>query len=117
MKILVTGATGKVGQTFIQRFLAERNDGSLRAFCHHRMLESPDRLEVVQGSLANKADVDKAMEEITHVLHLATCKETPDDVIDVTVKGLFWLLEKEDELIVVLSEVFLLARVLRAFEK
>ncbi|MAG84752.1 UDP-glucose 4-epimerase [Candidatus Poribacteria bacterium] len=93
MKILVTGATGKVGQTFIQRFLAERNDGSLRAFCHHRMLESTDRLEVVQGSLANKADVDKAMEEITHVLHLATCKETPDDVIDVTVKGLFWLLE------------------------
>ena len=67
MKILVTGATGKVGQTFIQRFLAERNDGSLRAFCHHRMLESTDRLEVVQGSLANKADVDKAMEEITNV--------------------------------------------------
>ena len=93
MKILVTGATGKVGQTFIQRFLAERDDGNLRAFCHHRMLESTDRLEVVQGSLANKADVDKAMEEITHVLHLATCKETPDDVIDVTVKGLFWLLE------------------------
>ncbi|MEE2619007.1 MAG: NAD(P)-dependent oxidoreductase, partial [Candidatus Poribacteria bacterium] len=93
MKILVTGATGKVGQTFIQRFLAEQDDGNLRAFCHHRMLESTDRLEVVQGSLANKADVDKAMEEITHVLHLATCKETPDDVIDVTVKGLFWLLE------------------------
>jgi nucleoside-diphosphate-sugar epimerase len=30
---------------------------------------------------------------VTHVLHLATCKETPDDVMDVTVKGLFWLLE------------------------
>ncbi|HEX8984681.1 MAG TPA: NAD(P)-dependent oxidoreductase, partial [Bryobacteraceae bacterium] len=30
----------------------------------------------------------------THVLHLATCKETPEDIIDVTVKGLFWLLEE-----------------------
>jgi len=28
------------------------------------------------------------------VLHCATCKETPDDVIDVSVKGLFWLLEE-----------------------
>jgi nucleoside-diphosphate-sugar epimerase len=27
------------------------------------------------------------------VLHLATSKETPDDVMDVSVKGLFWLLE------------------------
>ena len=27
------------------------------------------------------------------MVHLATCKETPDVVIDVTVKGLFWLLE------------------------
>jgi nucleoside-diphosphate-sugar epimerase len=34
------------------------------------------------------------MDGITHVLHCATCKETPDNVIDVTVKGLFWLLEE-----------------------
>jgi nucleoside-diphosphate-sugar epimerase len=30
---------------------------------------------------------------VTHVLHLATSKETPDNVMDVSVKGLFWLLE------------------------
>ena len=29
-----------------------------------------------------------------HVIHLATCKETPEQVMDVTVKGLFWLLEE-----------------------
>jgi nucleoside-diphosphate-sugar epimerase len=34
------------------------------------------------------------MHGVTHVLHCATCKETPDDFIDVTVKGLFWLLEE-----------------------
>jgi UDP-glucose 4-epimerase len=33
------------------------------------------------------------MEGVTHVVHLATVKETPDLVMDVTVKGLFMLLE------------------------
>jgi nucleoside-diphosphate-sugar epimerase len=43
--------------------------------------------------MAVRADVESALDGVTHVLHLATCKETPDDVMDVTVKGLFWLLE------------------------
>jgi nucleoside-diphosphate-sugar epimerase len=50
-------------------------------------------LEVIRGSIADRADVDRALKDVTHVVHLATCKETPDDVMDVTVKGLFWLLE------------------------
>jgi nucleoside-diphosphate-sugar epimerase len=33
------------------------------------------------------------MSGVTHVIHLATCKELPELVMDVTVKGLFWLLE------------------------
>ena len=33
------------------------------------------------------------MEGVTHVLHLATVKETPEQIMDVAVKGLFWLLE------------------------
>ena len=44
--------------------------------------------------MAERSDVARAVEGVTHVLHLATCKETPDDVIDVTVRGLFWLLEE-----------------------
>jgi nucleoside-diphosphate-sugar epimerase len=57
------------------------------------MLEPAPRLEVVRGNMTRRGDVEAAMDGVTHVLHLATCKETPDDVIDVTVKGLFWLLE------------------------
>jgi hypothetical protein len=34
------------------------------------------------------------MRGITHVIHCATCKETEDSVIDIAVKGLFWLLEE-----------------------
>ena len=94
--VLITGATGKVGQHFIRRFLADPalEGARLRALCHNRQLAAGERLEVVRGSMAERADVARAAEDVTHVLHLATCKETPEDVIDVTVKGLFWLLEE-----------------------
>jgi UDP-glucose 4-epimerase len=93
--ILVTGATGKVGSHFIDRILGSDQHRSvrIRALCHNRVLQPGPRLEIVQGSIADRAVVDKAMAGITHVLHCATCKETPGDVMDVTVKGLFWLLE------------------------
>jgi nucleoside-diphosphate-sugar epimerase len=95
-RILVTGATGKVGSHFIQRLLGDpRFDGAiLRAVCHQRTLTPTPRLEVVRGSIAERAFVHAAMRDVTHVLHLATCKETPEDIMDVAVKGLFWILEE-----------------------
>jgi nucleoside-diphosphate-sugar epimerase len=44
--------------------------------------------------MAHHDVVRRAVKGVTHVVHCATCKETPEDVIDVTVKGLFWLLEE-----------------------
>lgn len=94
-RILVTGAAGKVGQAFINRFLQEEQDTPtiVRALCHNRKLPERAGMEVVTGDMSVQADVQAAMEDVTHVLHLATCKETPDAVMDVAVKGLFWLLE------------------------
>lgn len=93
--ILVTGATGKVGQNFIQALLAEPRFAHfrVRAFCHNRSIPESPRVEAVKGNMAERRDVQAAMQDGTHVLHLATCKETHDAVMDVTVKGLFWLLE------------------------
>ena len=95
MLILVTGATGKVGRTLIGHLLrdARFSGARIRALCHNRLLDETDRLEVVRGSIADRAVASRAIDGVTHVVHLATCKEIPEDVMDVTVKGLFWLLE------------------------
>ena len=95
MVILITGATGKVGRNLIARLLGDRRfaGARVRALCHNRTCEENPRIEIARGSIAERAVVDAALAGVTHVVHLATCKETPDDVMDVTVKGLFWLLE------------------------
>ncbi len=94
-RILVTGATGKVGQAFIQQLLADPRftNFRVRALCHNRLLRPAERLEVVRGSIDNQDVVTSIMQDVTHVLHLATSKETPATIIDVAIKGLFWLLE------------------------
>jgi len=94
-RILVTGATGKVGRVFIQRLLAQPAcaEFSVRALCHNRLLEAGERLEVLRGSIEHRDLVEQALDGVSHVVHLATCKETPDQIMDVAVKGLFWLLE------------------------
>ena len=79
-RILVTGATGKVGQAFINRVLNQPGYESviIRALCHNRTLDQSERLEVVKGSMEQRNVVDKAIQGVTHVLHLATSKETPE---------------------------------------
>jgi UDP-glucose 4-epimerase len=94
-RILVTGAAGKVGQAFITRLLDDPRHphAVVRALCHNRKLPARPRLEVATGSISERGAVDEAMAGVTHVLHLATSKETPESIMDVAVKGLFWLLE------------------------
>jgi len=95
MRVLVTGATGKVGQAFVARFLGDpRWDGaSVRALCHNRTLPAAPRLEVVRGSISDRDVVEAAMDGVTHVVHMATVKEDPALAMDVSVKGMFHLLE------------------------
>src|SRR5690606_2830714 len=65
----------------------------VRALCHNRTLPPRDRLEIIHGSIDDRDVVNNAMDGVTHVLHLATSKESPDTIMDVAIKGLFWLLE------------------------
>ena len=94
MKLLITGATGKVGSNLIRRLsLSPPPDLIIRALCHNRALPAAPGLEVVTGTISDRDSVERAMEGVSHVVHLATCKEIPELVMDVTVKGLFWLTE------------------------
>ncbi len=96
MLILVTGATGKVGRRFIAGLLDDPSfsKARIRALCHNRLCEATDRVELIRGSIADRDVVAAALRDVTHVVHLATCKETPSEIMDVAVKGLFWLLEE-----------------------
>lgn len=95
-RILVTGATGKVGRHFLAKLQADEKflQDQFRALCHQRTLSSAPRLAVLQGNLSEREVARSAMDGITHIVHLATCKETPEDIMDVAIKGLFWLLEE-----------------------
>jgi nucleoside-diphosphate-sugar epimerase len=95
MRLLVTGATGKVGQAFLPAFLQEPRfaDWSVVALCNNRLIEARDRVSVVKGSIADRGVVSAALAGVTHVLHLAAVKETPDQAIDVALKGLYLLLD------------------------
>src|SRR5580693_6855094 len=81
---------GKVGVNLIVRLLSNPRwrVARVRALCHSRTIAETDRIEVVKGSIDDRGFVDRAMRDVTHVVHLATRKEIPETVMDVTVKGL-----------------------------
>jgi UDP-glucose 4-epimerase len=95
MQLLVTGITGKVGQNFLPRFLAEPRFAGWQvlALCNNRTIPETDRVKVLRGSMNDPATFAQAMRGTTHVLHLAAVKEDPVHAMDVAVKGMFLLLE------------------------
>lgn len=96
MKLLVTGAAGKVGQAFLPAFLSDQRFSSWKvvALCHNRVIDTDRRVSVVRGSISDAATIAEALDGVTHVVHLAAVKESPHLAIDVAFKGLYLLLER-----------------------
>ncbi len=95
MKLLVTGGTGKVGQHVLAALAKHPRlkAADIVALCHNRTVTQTDRVSVMRGSIADPEVIASALEGVTHVLHLAAVKESPDLAIDVSVKGMFVMLE------------------------
>ncbi|WP_027835520.1 NAD-dependent epimerase/dehydratase family protein [Maritalea myrionectae] len=97
MHLLVTGASGKLGSRVIKKLLDQPQQDALKitAVTFSRDLPfSDERMTVRRGNIADRPFVADIMQGVTHVLHMATCKEMPEIIMDVTVKGMFWLLEE-----------------------
>lgn len=95
MRIRVTetaGATGKVGQTLLSAPTAALPQAGVRAPLHNRGLPPRSGLTRVKGSLVDRAAVEAVVRDCTPVVHSATRKESPGEVMEVAVKGYHWLL-------------------------
>ena len=93
-KVLVTGASGKVGRNLIPALIG--GGFSVRAVQNRTPVEAGG-VEVVTGSVSDWDFVRSAVEGVDAICHLATTKEDRDGFIDVSVRGTFNLLDAAKE--------------------
>lgn len=105
MKVLITGITGRVGANVARQFL--RNGHDVRGFVWpgDRQAEKMWSLgaEIVEGDLASAADVHAAAGGQEVILHMGAAFQaggpfTPEQYMDVNVKGTFNVLQASLEL-------------------
>lgn len=89
-RVLVTGASGKVGTPLCEALLEA--DYQVLALCHRYAVGVPG-VEEVQGDVADAALIEDLVSRSDAVIHLATCKEDREALIKVSVQGTFNLLE------------------------
>jgi len=113
MNILVTGITGRVGANVAQHFLNKGH--SVRGFVWpgDRQSEKLKQIgaEIIEGDLANNAEVKAAAAGQEVILHLGAAFQaggpfTPEQYFDTNVKGTFNVLEAALELGDSLKHVF-----------
>lgn len=89
-RVLVTGASGKLGGPVCEALVEK--DYRVTAL-KHRSPVDVGGVEEVQADLRKADAVEELVAESDAILHLATCKEDRDGVIDVSARGTFNLLD------------------------
>ncbi|MFB3105075.1 MAG: NAD-dependent epimerase/dehydratase family protein, partial [Pseudomonadales bacterium] len=105
MKILITGITGRVGANVAQMFLQNGHDVRGFVWPGDRQAEKMQSVgaEIVEGDLADSADVRAAVADQEVILHLGAAFQaggpfTPEQYMDTNVKGTFNVLQASLEL-------------------
>jgi UDP-glucose 4-epimerase len=105
MKVLITGITGRVGANVAQKFLHNGHDVRGFVWPGDRQAQKMQAIgaEIVEGDLANSADVKAAAAGQEVILHLGAAFQaggpfTPEQYMDTNVKGTFNILEAALEL-------------------
>lgn len=100
MRVLVTGATGRVGANMVRRLLtagAEVRAMVMPGDPQAAKLDALPEVEIAEGALTDQAAIDRACQGVTHVVHLAAQMvrgDTPvDEFFDVNALGTLRLLE------------------------
>ncbi len=100
MKILVTGATGRIGANLVTRLLDAGH--SIRSFVYPgdasraRKLDAYDDVETVFGDLRNPEDVSRAVAGVDAIYHLAAAFQGPFNnrqYLDINAMGTLNILE------------------------
>ncbi len=89
-KVLVTGASGKLGGPLSEALVAE---GYEVTALRHRMPVDVAGVTEVQVPLGDAGAIEQLVAEMDAVIHLATCKEDRHGVSEVSFRGTFNLLD------------------------
>lgn len=99
-KVLITGISGRIGANLASAFLQAGHEVRGLVWSHDRRPEKFTELDVelVEGDLANRADVDRAVDGVDVICHLGAAFQgggpfTEQDYFQINVQGTFNVLE------------------------
>lgn len=89
MKLCIFGATGRTGSRVLEQALDAGHEVKVLVRSPGKLTRSGERVEIVQGDLANRSDVERAVSGVDAVVMAAgPVRSSPVDMIEVAARNL-----------------------------